>query len=86
MGIHDTKTFKSGNSEAVRIPKELAFGIGRELSIERVGDRLVLSPKADAAAERRKVDELLDALAAIGRPADGVQARPEFEAPERPGL
>lgn len=86
MGHHDTKTFRSGNSEAVRIPKELAFGIGRELTIERIGERVVLSPKIDRDAERRKVRELLDALAAIGAPDDGVQPRPDFEAPERPGL
>ncbi|MEY2944229.1 MAG: hypothetical protein RLY97_2243, partial [Pseudomonadota bacterium] len=29
---------------------------------------------------------LLADLMAIGAPADGVQPRPEFEAPHRPGL
>lgn len=85
MGHHDTKTFKSGNSEAVRIPKEFAFGIGRELRLEREGDRLVLTPRANAAEEKRKLLQLLADLEAIGAPDDGVRPRPDFEAPERPG-
>ncbi|MBE0510858.1 MAG: AbrB/MazE/SpoVT family DNA-binding domain-containing protein [Gammaproteobacteria bacterium] len=40
-----TKVFKSGNSMAVRIPKELAFvDPSQEVEIERVGDSLVLRP------------------------------------------
>lgn len=42
-----TRIFKSGNSLAVRIPKELAFpDAGQEVEIERVGDTLVLRPVA----------------------------------------
>jgi antitoxin VapB len=86
MGVHETKTFKSGNSEAVRLPKGMGFGIGVELEIAREGERLVLTPKTSAAAEKRRLRELLDALGAIGRPDDGVQSRPDFEPPDRPGL
>ncbi|TAH42903.1 MAG: AbrB/MazE/SpoVT family DNA-binding domain-containing protein [Betaproteobacteria bacterium] len=40
-----TRMFKSGNSLAVRIPKELAFlGPADEIEIERVGNTLVLRP------------------------------------------
>ena len=40
-----TRVFKSGNSLAVRIPKELAFVDGaQEVEIERVGNTLVLRP------------------------------------------
>jgi antitoxin VapB len=39
------KVFKSGNSQAVRIPKELRFPAGvREVVIRREGDRIVLEP------------------------------------------
>ena len=86
MGVHETRTFKSGNSEAVRLPRDLAFGIGTELRIERDGDRIVLTPKVRAADEKRKLRSLIDALAAIGAPDDGVQVRPAFEAPDRTGL
>ena len=40
-----TRIFKSGNSLAVRIPKELAIGDATdEVEIERVGDALVVRP------------------------------------------
>ncbi|MDD2808824.1 AbrB/MazE/SpoVT family DNA-binding domain-containing protein [Rhodoferax sp.] len=40
-----TRVFKSGNSLAVRIPKELAFADGaQDVDIERVGNTLVLRP------------------------------------------
>ena len=38
-----TRVFKSGNSLAVRIPKELAFPAGvQDVEIERIGNTLVL--------------------------------------------
>ena len=40
-----TRLFKSGNSLAVRIPKELRFDApADDVEIERVGDTLVLRP------------------------------------------
>jgi len=40
-----TRIFQSGNSLAVRIPKELAFAeVAQEVEIERVGDALVVRP------------------------------------------
>ena len=40
-----TRVFKSGNSLAVRIPKELAFaGAVQDVEIERIGNTLVLRP------------------------------------------
>ena len=39
------KVFKSGNSQAVRIPKEFQLE-GDEVEIHRRGDSLVLRPKA----------------------------------------
>ena len=42
-----TRIFKSGNSLAVRIPKELAFlDPSQDVEIERVGNTLVLRPLA----------------------------------------
>ena len=38
-----TKVFKSGNSLAVRIPKELGFvDVAQDIEVERVGNTLVL--------------------------------------------
>jgi antitoxin VapB len=40
-----TRVFKSGNSLAVRIPKELAFVDGaQDVEVERIGNTLVLRP------------------------------------------
>ena len=83
---HSSRTFKSGNSEAVRLPKGLGFGIGTDVLVEREGERVVLTPIRDAAAEKKKLLAMLARLQAIGAPDDGVQARDPFEFPDRPGL
>ncbi len=41
------KLFKNGDSQAVRLPKEFRFD-GAEVFIQRVGDAVVLLPKARA--------------------------------------
>ncbi|HRH86845.1 MAG TPA: type II toxin-antitoxin system VapB family antitoxin [Rubrivivax sp.] len=59
MGL--TKVFRSGNSQAVRIPREFQFDTA-EVEIERRGDEVVLR------RPRRDLRRAFDALAAI--PAD----------------
>lgn len=81
----NARTFKSGNSEAVRLPKGLGFGIGTEVRIEREGHRLVLTPLFDAAQQKRELLKMLDDLAAMPKP-DSVQQREPIEWPERAGL
>jgi antitoxin VapB len=49
------KVFRSGNSQAVRIPREFRLD-AKELEIERKGDTLVLRPK------RRSWKSLLESL------------------------
>lgn len=50
-----TRIFKNGNSQAVRVPAELAYDrTDLELEIERIGDELRIRPA------RRKLDHLLD--------------------------
>lgn len=41
----DSKTFKSGNSEAVRLPKEVAIGPNVEVTIRKDGETLTITPK-----------------------------------------
>lgn len=56
-----TRVFKSGNSLAVRIPKELANALAsQDVEIERVGDTLVLRPVV-----KRKLTGLAEAFAAF---------------------
>jgi antitoxin VapB len=39
------KVFQSGNSQAVRIPKEFRFKNQDELFIKKIGDSILLTPK-----------------------------------------
>ena len=64
-----TKIFKNGNSQAIRIPAELAYGSwDMELIIERNGDELRIRP-----AQRR----MGDVMAKLAR------FSPDFMAPGR---
>jgi antitoxin VapB len=49
-----TKVFKSGNSQAVRIPKEFQFDVD-ELEIFQRGDEIVLRKPATTGAELFRV-------------------------------
>lgn len=43
--MHSTKIFRNGNSQAVRIPAELAYDrTDVEMLIERIGDELRIRP------------------------------------------
>jgi antitoxin VapB len=82
----NSKTFKSGNSVAVRLPKEIGFAADMDVVVERTGDVITIRAKHDPAQEKARLKALLDDLAEIGQPEDGVQARDPFEFPGRPGL
>jgi antitoxin VapB len=56
-----TKTFKSGNSEAVRLPTGIAYGTGTVLEVTRSGDVVTLRP-AQAAGGLREAVEMLRRL------------------------
>jgi antitoxin VapB len=82
---HRTRSFKSGNSVAVRLPKGLGVGAGAEFKVERQGDRLILTPVADAAEAKRRWHDMLDELAKLPKPPR-VQKRERIEFPDRPGF
>ena len=42
MTIAKTRTFRSGNSEVIRLPKDVAFGEDLELVLVRSGDVLTV--------------------------------------------
>jgi antitoxin VapB len=85
MDMHETKTFKSGNSEAVRLPQGIGFGVGVAVRIERDGDRIVITPALNPAEEKDKLRELVRALQAVARHGE-VQERDPIEFPDRHGL
>ncbi len=77
-----TRTFRSGNSQAVRLPKEIAYEDGVELEIVRTGDVVTMYPKRE---RKRTITEFLQALAALPKPSS-VEIRDLEDLPERPGL
>lgn len=79
MSVVDSRTFRSGNSEAVRLPKDVAFGRDVELTIVRSGDVLTIFPK------RPPLGVLFERLRALARPVD-IEVRDVEDIPERAGL
>lgn len=80
MGVHTTRTFRSGNSVAVRLPRELGFSEDVEVQIAKEGDRLVIRRKP-----KMTMKELVEELRRLPKPAT-VQEREPIEWPHRPGL
>jgi antitoxin VapB len=79
MNAFSTKTFKSGNSEAVRLPREIGFGPGTEVDVVRDGDAVIIRRK------RMSNRELVEALRKLPRPSY-IEEREPIEFPDRPGL
>jgi antitoxin VapB len=75
--MHYTKAFKNGNSQAVRIPADLAYpDTDMQLEIERIGDELRIRPA------RQRLSGLLDVFAMF--PADFLDGgREEQDQAER---
>lgn len=74
-----SRTFKSGNSEAVRLPKGVAYGAEIEVTIIRSGDVLTIYPA------RPPIADLAQRLENLARPAQ-VEVRDQEAIPEPPGL
>jgi antitoxin VapB len=79
MSKAESRIFKSGNSEAVRLPKDVAFGREMPVTIVRSGDVLTIYPA------RRPLKDMLRRLQKLPKPA-AVEARDVEPLPERPGL
>ena len=74
MSFTKTRTFRSGNSEAVRLPKAVAFGENIELVIVRSEDNAATS-----------IPEMIARLETLPVPPC-IEERDEEELPERAGL
>ena len=79
MPVARGRTFKSGNSEAVRLPKDVAFGEGVELIIVRSGDVMTIYPA------QMTVTEMLSRLRALPVPPE-IEIRETEPLPERDAL
>ena len=73
--MQTVKVFRSGNSQAVRIPKEFAID-DSELFIHKVGNSIILTSKDDIwTSFRNSIDEFTDDLFIDGREQPESQER-----------
>lgn len=79
MPIARSRTFRSGNSEAVRLPKDVAYGDNVELVLVRSGDVMTIYPAATT------IPEMIARLKALPAPRE-IERRDDATLPERPGL
>lgn len=80
MATVSSKVFRSGNSEAVRLPREVAYGSDIDVTVTRSGDVVTIRPKP-----KMTPAELVEALRKLPKPSS-IQKRPPFLAPKRKGL
>ena len=77
MDSKTAKIFKSGNSQAVRIPKEFQLE-GTEVEVERRGDTLILRPKRRSWARfLESLEQFSDDFMKTGREQPDAQERDE---------
>jgi len=73
--MFSTRQFRAGNSQAVRIPANMAFPPKTELKVHRQGNKIIIEPKEET------LERLALLLAEVGQYHNGL--RPEFEAEQR---
>jgi antitoxin VapB len=72
-----TRVFKSGNSQAVRIPADLAYdNPAQELTITRLGDVITIAPVRD------RLKDMVAILRGMPVPPE-VEVREPIELPDR---
>ena len=73
--VFETRQFRAGNSQAVRLPAKLAYPPETELTIKRVGDKIIIEPKEET------LTGFVEWLRTIGKHHDGK--RVDMDIPER---
>jgi antitoxin VapB len=81
-----TSAFKSGNSIAVRLPKDFGIKAGDQLQIQRNGTWIEIHPTTDPEFERAKLQEMVRKLRELGPVEGGSFDDGRIEFPDRPGL
>lgn len=70
--MHIAKIFKNGRSQAVRIPKDFAYEGVTELTVQKVGEKLILEPV------RKSWLTLYDEIEPLGAGDDFLADRPDL--------
>ncbi|MCL1961741.1 MAG: hypothetical protein FWG56_08235 [Desulfovibrionaceae bacterium] len=73
--VFQTRQFRAGNSQAVRLPSKLAYPPETELTVTRVGEKIIIEPAAQT------LDGFVDFLLSINDRYDGQ--RVEADLPQR---
>ncbi len=79
MAVVRSRTFRSGNSQVVRLPREVAFGAEVPVTIVRSGEVVTIYPT------RVPIQDMIERLAALPKPS-AIETRDEEPPPERPGV
>ncbi|NKK62797.1 antitoxin [Rhizobium leguminosarum] len=77
------RVFQSGNSQAVRLPKEFRFDVD-QVEVTREGDAVILRPRADRGMRWASLHSALgrglsDDFMAEGREQPEAQERPDLQ-------
>ena len=80
MKIAHSRTFRSGNSDALRLPKEVSLGSDVDVEIVKTGDVLTIRPRPKMTPR-----ELADALERLPKPKQ-IEDRQKIIFPKRRGL
>ncbi|KXU39075.1 hypothetical protein AXE65_00660 [Ventosimonas gracilis] len=76
--VFQTRQFRVGNSQAVRLPAKMAYLPGTELTVTRMGERIIIEPKEES------LSGFVEWLKMAGAKAKGQEwERVEMEFPER---
>lgn len=75
-----SRVFRSGNSQALRLPREVAFEDDTEMTVTRSGEVLTAFPK-----RQRSNAELARILLELPGPSE-IEVRDPDVVPDRPGL
>jgi len=73
--IFQTKQFRAGNSQAIRIPAKMAYPPETKLTLTRIGERIIIEPAAET------LDGFVDFLCSVGKRHDGQ--RVDLDIPPR---
>ena len=79
MSVATSRTFRSGNSEAIRLPRDVGFGLDVDVTMIRSGDVLTIFPT------RPSVAELVETLNRLPKPS-AIEERDTEAIPEPEGL